>query len=145
VGYNMVVTTIAFDSEAESPKLTFKPIGFLDDAAFAEVQEVVAGDTVTNILGASVVASLESAEAPRTAADDADEDGVIPEPVKPAAKATPKAAPKSKVVTDEEVEDAVEAAAPAPKAKAAPKVAPKPAPVAEDDGDLELDGIEFDD
>lgn len=136
VGYNMVVTKIAFDSEAESPKLTFKPIGFLDDAAFAEVQEVVRGDTVTSILGAAVVP---------TAAEVADADGVIPEAAAPApapAKATKAAKPQ---VTEDEVEETVQAATKPTKA-AAPKAAPKPAPaVVEDDGDIELDGISFDD
>lgn len=130
VPYNAVVTKVAFDMDAESPKLTFKPVGLLDDASFAEAQELVASDLVTNILGASPVPHAAEA-AP------ADE----PEAEKPAAVAKP-AVSKAKTVTDDEVATAVEAAEkPAkPAAKPAPKVA-----VAEDDVDLDLDGISFDD
>lgn len=135
VGYNMVVTKVAFDMEAESPKLTFKPVGFLDDAAFAEVQEVVSSDVVQNILGASPVAL------PAESAADAEaEEALSGTPPKAAAKP---AVSKAKTVTDEEVTAAVEAAEkPAPKAA---KPAAKPAPVVDEDVDLDLDGINFDD
>lgn len=123
VGYNMVVTKVSFDIQAESPKLTFKPIGFLDDAGFAEVQAMVGSDLVTNILGAN--------PAPVEAAAPADE-----APAKAVAK--PKPAPAA----EEEAEEA-----PAPKAEAKPKAAAKPksAPVMEDEVDFDLDGINFDD
>lgn len=124
VGYNMVVTKVSFDIQAESPKLTFKPIGFLDDAGFAEVQEMVGSDLVTNILGAN--------PAPVEAAAPAEE-----APAKAVAK--PKPAPAA----EEEAEEA-----PAPKAEAKPKAAaakPKSAPVMEDEVDFDLDGINFDD
>ena len=123
VGYNMVVTKVSFDIQAESPKLTFKPIGFLDDAGFAEVQEMVNSDLVTNILGAN--------PAPVDAAAPADE-----APAKAVAK--PKPAPAA----EEEAEEA-----PAPKAEAKPKAVAKPksAPVMEDEVDFDLDGINFDD
>lgn len=135
IGYNMVVTKIAFDMEAESPKLTFKPVGFLDDAAFGEVQEIVQSDIVQNILGASVVPT--AVEAP--AADPETEAALSGTPP----KATPKpAVSKAKTVTEDEVETAVAAAE-----KPAPKTAAKPAPKAtvDDDLDLDLDGISFDD
>jgi hypothetical protein len=112
VGYNMVVTKVGFDLQAESPKLTFSPVGLLDDEGFAEVQAIVASDVVNSILGASPVA-LE----------------VTPE-AEPEAEAKPAPAP---VKAEEK---------PAAKPKAAAK--PKPAPV-EDDLDLDLDGINFDD
>jgi hypothetical protein len=123
VGYNMVVTKVSFDIQAESPKLTFKPIGFLDDAGFAEVQAMVGSDLVTNILGAN--------PAPVEAAAPAEE-----APAKAVAK--PKPAPAA----EEEAEEA-----PAPKAEAKPKAAAKPksAPVMEDEVDFDLDGINFDD
>jgi len=125
----MVVTKVAFDMEAESPKLTFKPVGFLDDAAFAEVQEVIQSDVVTNILGAS----------PAPLAIEAPADPEVEEALK---GAPPKVA-KTKVVTEAEVEQAVAAAEPeAPKAK--PKATPKP-PVVDSDVELDLDGINFDD
>jgi hypothetical protein len=129
VGYNMVVTKVSFDMEAESPKLTFKPVGFLDDAAFAEVQEAIQSDLVANILGAS----------PAPLAIEAPADPEVEEALK---GAPPKVA-KTKVVTEVEVEQAVAAAEPeAPKAK--PKATPKP-PVVDSDVDLDLDGINFDD
>jgi hypothetical protein len=123
VGYNMVVTKVSFDIQAESPKLTFKPIGFLDDAGFAEVQAMVGSDLVTNILGAN--------PAPVEAAAPADE---------APAKAVPKAKPAP--AAEEEAEEA-----PAPKAEAKPKAVAKPksAPVMEDEVDFDLDGINFDD
>lgn len=133
VGYNMVVTKISFDQEAESPKLTFKPVGFLDDAAFAEVQEMISADVVQNILGASPVAL------PAEAADPEADEALKGTPPKAAAKPV---VAKTKTVTDDEVAEAV-AAAEKPVAKAKP--AAKPAPVVEDDMDLDLDGISFDD
>lgn len=125
VAYNMVVTKVAFDKDAESPKLTFKPVGLLDDQAFAEVQQVVASDTVASILGASpVVMTAEPA-----AVEEA-----------PAAPVTPVAAKsKSKEVTDDEIAEAVNAAVAPAKAKA------KAAPVVESDVEFDLEGISFDD
>lgn len=116
VGYNMVVTKVGFDLQAESPKLTFAPVGLLDDDGFAEVQEIVQSDVVASILGSNpapveFTPAVEVEEAP-----------------------APKAAPKE------------EAPAPKPEVKAKPaaKAKPAPAPV-EDDLELDLDGISFDD
>ena len=125
VGYNMVVTKIAFDAEAESPKLTFKPIGFLDEDGFAEVREVMESKIVSDILGASPVATEadEAVEAPKAKQEEA----------KPAKVAK----------TEEEVEKAVKAAE---KPKVEKPAAKKEAPaVVEDDVELDLDGISFDD
>jgi cell division septation protein DedD len=140
VAYNMVVTKVAFDMDAESPKLTFKPVGFLDDAAYAEVQETVESDIVNNILGASFNA-VEAAPA-------AEDTEVAEEAPAPATKPTPVAKPKPVPVEEPAQEPEPEPVAPVaktkPAAKATPKPAPKPAPV-EDDFDLDLDGISFDD
>ena len=122
VGYNMVVTKVGFDLQAESPKLTFSAVGLLDDDGFAEVQEIAASDVVSNILGSSVAAAI-AAEAPAE-----------PEEEAPAPKA------KAKPVVEEPAEE--EAPKPAAKPKAAAKPAPKPV---DDDMDLDLDGISFDD
>jgi hypothetical protein len=124
VGYNMVVTKVAFDSEAESPKLTFKPVGFLDDAGFAEVQEVVASDVVADILGASPVATPEEImDIPGTPPKAATVTAPKPEP-----EPTPEPeAPKAAKVT-----------------KSKPKAETK-APVVVDDDELDLDGVDFDD
>lgn len=120
VGYSMVVTKVAFDQEAESPKLTFKPVGLLDDAGFAEVQEMVKSDLVQNILGSSAM----SAEF-QTPAVAAEEPAVEEAPAPVVAK--PKAKPAVK-----EVEEA-------------PVVKAKPAEVVEDAIDFDLGGISFDD
>jgi hypothetical protein len=127
VGYNMVVTKVGFDVEAESPKLTFSAVGLLDDDGFAEVQEIAASDMVSNILGSSVMAAV-AAEAAAPAEETAEE---------PAPKPVVKPKPAAKPVAEEP-----EAEAPASKPAAKPKA--KPAPVV-DDMDLDLDGISFDD
>jgi hypothetical protein len=127
VGYNMVVTKVGFDLQAESPKLTFSDVGLLDDEGFSEVQEIAASDIVANILGSSVAAAI-AAEAPAEP-----EEEEVPVPV---------AKPKAKPVVEEAEEE--EAPKPVAKPKAAAKPAPKPAPV-DDDMDLDLDGISFDD
>lgn len=125
VGYNMVVTKVSFDIQAESPKLTFKPVGLLDDNGWAEVQEIAGSDIVTNILGANP-APVEPLAVEET-----------PEPVKAPAKAKP-----APVAEEEEVHET-----PEPKVAAKPKAAAKPksAPVMEDEVDFDLDGINFDD
>jgi hypothetical protein len=117
VGYNMVVTKVSFDLEAESPKLVFSAVGLLDDEGFAEVQDVITSDLVSNILGASETAVVAIADA------------VEPAPV------VKKAAPKVAVEPEE---------AEAPKAKPVAKAKPAPAP-AEEELELDLDGISFDD
>jgi hypothetical protein len=124
VGYNMVVTKVSFDIEAESPKLTFKPIGLLDDAGFAEVQEMLGSDLVNNILGANPVAVEAPAEEPAAA------------PAKPKAKPAPAAEEEV-----HEVPESIPVAAAKPKAPAKAKSAP----VMEDEVDFDLDGINFDD
>ena len=135
VGYNMVVTKVAFDMDAESPKLTFTPVGLLDDDGFNEVQEALNSDIVNNILGASLATVAAAVEAaPAAEAEEAEA---------PAPKAKP-AVSKAKTVTDDEVETAVAAAEkPAEKPKAKPVA--KPVATVDEDMDLDLDGISFDD
>lgn len=132
VGYNMVVTKVAFDVEAESPKLTFKPVGLLDDEGWAAVQETIETDIVSDILGTNPIVA-----APKVAAPEVEE-----EAPKPAKKATPVAEPE-----EEEAPKPVKKAKPAPVAEEeAPKPAKKAAVVeAADDIDFDLDGINFDD
>lgn len=129
VAYDMVVTKIGFDMDAESPKLTFKATGFLPEADYAAIQATKGLDTVSYILDSSPAATDGEPPAERAAPA---------EPSKPAAPAA-KEAP------------AEPAPAPAPKPRAAakpraetPAPAPKPAAV-EEDPDLDLDGIDFDD
>ena len=46
-----VVTKIGFDPESPTPKLTFKPVGFLSEAAHAQAVEMRDSDVVQNIMG----------------------------------------------------------------------------------------------
>lgn len=138
VAYNMVVTKIAFDVTAESPKLTFKPVGFLDEGAYAEVCEVADSDIVANILGGLAT----QAEAPGLSSEEiyekASGDGVR-EQAKAQAE---RVIAKTKAVSAGEVESAVQAAEVAPPPK--PKAAAKKVEV-KDDFEVDLGGIEFDD
>lgn len=143
VGYNMVVTKIGFDPDALG-RLVFSPVGFLDDAAYAEVQQMLESDIVADILGSSPVQAAEQvarADQAEAAAAEAD-DEVVPD-VKEVVK---QVVSKAKQVTDEEVKVAIKAAEPKP-AKPAKPVEAKPAPKIVDDDDLEVDleGIDFDD
>ncbi len=120
VPYNAALTKISFDLASATPKLLFKPIGLLDDATFAVVQEVANSDIVKNITGNGFSAEP-SPELASPKAAPQEEDDTPPETV---AKPAPKAKPKA-----EEPE--------APKAKAKP--------VDVDLGDLNLDDLNFDD
>ena len=51
VPYNGVVLKVGFDREAPSPKLTFKPVGLMDDAGYRQVKALYEDDTVRAIVG----------------------------------------------------------------------------------------------
>lgn len=51
IPYSAVITKVGFDREVASPKLTFKPVGFLSEEQYAQVQAVVSEDVVASILG----------------------------------------------------------------------------------------------
>ena len=129
VAYNMVVTKISFDQEAESPKLTFKPMGFLSAEDYAIVKETLESKTTESIIGvAGLFDGAESTETPAPAP--------APKAEAPAPEAAP--APKPRVTK--------------PKAEAKPEPIPEPvkaaAPivvVVDEDPDLDIDGIDFDD
>lgn len=117
VSYDAVLTRIAFEMESPTPKLLFKPVGFLPEELYTQVKEVALSDTVQNILGSV---------------------GVAAEPADPVEKASAAAAAgaskvPSKTVTVDEVKTAV--------SKAEAKE-PMPAP-----GDIEIDlaSLRFDD
>jgi hypothetical protein len=107
VGYNMVVTRIGFDMESPTPKLTFKPTGLLSDAAYAQVQEVIASDTVSAILGSEgIVAGVAEAQ-PEEDLPVVEVKKAEPVAEKPKATPKPKAEPKPepKVVTEVDIPD----------------------------------------
>ena len=117
-----VVTKVGFDYTVAHPALTFKPIGFIDEAMAVEVKEVLDTDAVQNIIGgAPTAAEVDNGEAetPKAAAKPApvEEETPAPAPKKSAKLAAvaeeAEAAPKAKVKVEAEAEE--EAPAPAPK------------------------------
>ena len=72
VPYNAVVVKIGFDRESPSPKLTFKPVGLMDDAGYAQVKALYEDDVVRAIVGLDDLAP-EPAEPKVTPTVDADE------------------------------------------------------------------------
>jgi hypothetical protein len=124
VAYNMVLTRISFDPAEATPKLVLKPVGFLDEAAYAEVQKMADSDVVKNILGSSDFydAGQDVAAEPK------------PEPVKQAAKVAEVAITKAKTVSVEEVVGTIN------------KATQGAANVSSGDlGDLDLGNLSFDD
>jgi hypothetical protein len=98
--YSQVVTKIAFEAEAATPKLTFKAMGYLPEAAYNEVKSVVETEVVASILGTGVVAVDETVAA-------LDKPAPVVEKPKAEAKPKPKAEPKPEpkvVVTEPEVD-----------------------------------------
>jgi len=93
---------VSFDIESPTPKLVFKPVGLLPEATYREVQNVIASDTVQNILGAGFVA-----EAPMIKGESIEPQEVPAPPVeKPKAAAKPKAEPKPEAkVADVDISD----------------------------------------
>jgi len=85
--YSQVVTKIAFEAEAATPKLTFKAMGYLPEAAYNEVKAVVDTEVVASILGTGVVAVDETVAA-------LDKPIAVVEKPKAEAKPKPKAEPK---------------------------------------------------
>lgn len=102
VGYNAVITKIGFDMESPSPKLTFKPVGFLDEAGFNSTQEVVQSDVVKNILGQGFKAAVSAPAQVENKVDASPvatpKETVTPEP-------TPKAAKKEDIKVDLSLDD----------------------------------------
>lgn len=105
VGYNQVITKVAFDMEVPTPKLTFKALAFITEDMYANAKEIAGTDVVRSIIG-SIFGTGEQ-EASASAAPK----------VTPLAPTTPAPAPA--------------AAAPAP---ARTRAAPKPATAAKANG-----------
>jgi len=114
VRYDAVITKINFDAEMATPKLIFKPVGFINEQTWHEVQAVAESPVVQQILGAMPIS-------------------VPPEPTASAPEAA-----KPKQITEAEAEAAIAKAA----GKAAkPKTEPKTEPVAA--GDVEVEGLDL--
>lgn len=72
--YNEAVVRIGFDRESPSPKLTFKPVGVLDDASYEKAVELYDSDIVRAICGVDeAAANAELASAPAAKPVEADE------------------------------------------------------------------------
>ena len=129
VPYNAVITRISFDPEFPTPKLMFKPIGFLKAEEYVQAEGVSAGEVVRAIIGShDVVESEEPAlEAPAVA--------------QPAVETKS----ESKTHTVEEVEAAIAKAKVSAAPKASTKPAAKPQEVEVEVDDLDLDDVNFDD
>jgi hypothetical protein len=121
--FDQVITKISFDMEAESPKLTFKALGILDDKTAASVKEMAESEVVRDIVGGSMAVVHEQlAVADQKAIlKEIEEDEEIPKPAK-------------KVIAEPVEEEE------APKKKAVAKKKP----VVEEE-EFDLDGINFDD
>ena len=99
--YNMVVTRVSFEAAAAVPQLKFKPMGFLDEAAYAKVKTEYNSDLVQDIIGLTNKVVPPETEAPVTET-----------------KAEEKPAPKTEAKAEEK---------PAPKKTPPKKAAPKKA------------------
>lgn len=139
--YSMVVTKVSFDYNVAHPSLTFKPIGFLDEAAANE-----AANMSTELVVEQIIGNVESARGADIPA--------IPERSETLARAEKEAAAKPKAAVAVEEEPVIEEKPAKPKAEAKPKDdKPKAEPtVVETTGDSladeiagALDDIDFDD
>lgn len=119
VPYNAVVIKVGFDREAPSPKLTFKPVGLVDDAGYAGVREMYDDELVRGIVGLDDfgMEALPTPSAPRIDADELDAALAAREVTRKAAAPTAKAKPVSAADLDLDDEPA-----PTPKPKAKPVV-----------------------
>jgi hypothetical protein len=102
VKYNMVLTRLSFDADMATPKLQFKPIGFLPEAHYAQVVEAAGTELVTAILGSAGVPVEPPDETPVPEAPAPAPAPVATKP--PKAAKTPAETPKPPVVVEEEID-----------------------------------------
>jgi hypothetical protein len=144
IPYNALVYRLGFDKDAASPKLTFKPVGLLDDPSYEKVEtKLYDGELVRAIVGLDDVAPPAEPPAPPPAVDADELDAALAaRAVTQKAKAKPAPAPAPKPAAPVVTEDELDAAAPAPAPAPAPRAAkPAPAPAAAPDDDL-LSGLD---
>ena len=125
--YNEVVFRVGFDREAASPKLTFKPVGVLDDATYEAACEQFESEIVRAIVGLDEQ-SGEAAPAKAEAPVEPDELDAALQARDVTRKAAAKPAPKTSTVSDDELEAVVTQAETETKPKAKPKAETKPDP-----------------
>ena len=144
VPYNVVVTRVGFDPQAASPKLTFRPAGYLPTSVYPTLKEMYENEVVRSIVGVDDAGA--DTVAPGAPADETDSPVEQAQQVVAKAKAQAKAEPKAEAKPKAEpkplpksVDSVIDAAlddepAPAPAPAPAPvkaKVEPKPEPKAE--------------
>lgn len=131
IPYNALVLRVGFDPEAPSPRLTFKPIGVVNDELYGQIKDKYNSDEIKEIVGLLEVAPPVT-EAPEPAAPKVSTDELD---AALAAKAVEKAKATAKV------ESKKEEPKPAPAAK--PKAENKPTQAASDASALlgELDAL----
>lgn len=141
VPYNAVVVKIGFDREAPSPKLTFKPVGLMDDAGYGQIKALYDSEVVRAIVGLDDVAGAEPVE-PKASTPkiDADELDAALQARHAANKAKGagsfKQAQEAKAQAKQEVEDELDDVLATPKkAELKPEPKAKPAPKAEVEDD----------
>lgn len=123
--YAVVVTRLSFDHDAATPKVKFKPIGFLAEAQYKVSKGMYDDPVVQEIVGllskpAAQPAAVDEPE------DDVEEPAAAPPPAK---KAAPKKAAAPVAPPEEEDDDEEEAPPPPPpKATAKKPAAKKPQP-----------------
>ena len=147
IPYNALVYRVGFDKDAASPELTFKPVGLLDDAGYAQVSELYDGELVRAVVGleGELVAHAPAAPAQKPAVETDELDAALATraAAKPAAKPVAKPAPAA--VQSAELDEALDVApapAPAPAPAKKPAAKAKPAPVVAEDGDALLSGLD---
>jgi len=129
VGYNKVITKVAFDMEVPTPKLTFKALAFITEDMYAQAKEIAETDLVKSIIG-SIFGTGEQ------------EPAAAPAPAPAAAPAKAVAAPKPAAATKAKANGNGAAAAPA---VAVPVAAPVTSDIANMNVDLNLSNLSFDD
>jgi hypothetical protein len=129
VPYNAVVVKIGFDREAPSPVLTFKPVGFMDDAGYATVNAQYDDEVVRAIVGVEDTGDQAPpvSPAPSISMDELDAAIAAREATR---KAAATAAPAAKApLVEDDLDDILPKAKPAPKLEAKPvKAEPKAKP-----------------
>lgn len=139
VPYTSVLTRIGFDYSVAHPKLTFKAIGFLDDAAYAEVMALRETDVVRQIIGTSPAEVRPPQGQAQIAAPKSAVDKLKPEPVAapaPAPAATQEAKPAGRRGRPPKAATPVAAVAPVQVPVAVAPIAKPPSNVIQD-----VDGI----
>lgn len=127
IPYNALALKVGFDKEAPSPKLTFKIVGLLSDAAFEVASKLYEDDTVKDIAGLGPVRpALAAPVTPTTATEDDLDAALAAKAAVAKAAEKPVAAPVPQV-TEEDLDNVL------PAAKAPKAVKPKPAPVEVED------------